>query len=108
MRLLITGAAGMLGQDVGSAASAAGHEVLAYTRAELDVTDPGSVEAVLDRDRPAAVVNCAAFPDVDGAETAREAALSVNGRGAANVARAAARLGAWTVHISSDYVFDGT
>jgi dTDP-4-dehydrorhamnose reductase len=62
---------------------------------------------VLDRDRPDAVVNCAAFTDVEGAESAREAALSVNGRGAANVARAAARLGAWTVHISSDYVFDG-
>ena len=59
------------------------------------------------RARPEVVVNCAAWTDVDGAETAFEAALAVNGAGAGNVARAAAAHGAWVVHVSTDYVFDG-
>jgi dTDP-4-dehydrorhamnose reductase len=54
------------------------------------------------------VVNCAAWTNVDGAETSPDDALAINGEGAGNVARAAAAAGAWTVHISSDYVFDGT
>jgi dTDP-4-dehydrorhamnose reductase len=85
MRLLITGAAGMLGQDVDGAIRAAGHDAVALSRA----------------------VNCAAWTDVDGAESAEDAALAVNGPGAGNVARAAYAAGAWTIHVSSDYVFDG-
>jgi dTDP-4-dehydrorhamnose reductase len=53
------------------------------------------------------VVNCAAWTDVDGAERSPDEALAVNGSGAGNVARAAADSGAWTIHVSSDYVFDG-
>jgi dTDP-4-dehydrorhamnose reductase len=56
---------------------------------------------------PDVVVNCAAWTDVDGAESAAEAALAVNGPGAGNIAAAATRAGAWTIHVSSDYVFDG-
>jgi dTDP-4-dehydrorhamnose reductase len=108
MRLLITGAAGMLGQDVAAAASACGHDVLGVAHAELDVTDREAVAALFDRCRPDAVVNCAAWTDVDGAEAAEDRALAVNGPGAGNVARAAASVGAWTLHISSDYVFDGS
>jgi dTDP-4-dehydrorhamnose reductase len=107
MRLLVTGAAGMLGTDVCSAATAAGHEVLAPVLAELDVTDSAAVRAVIGRDRPDAIVNCAAWTDVDGAEEAEELALAVNGDGAANVASAAADAGAHVIHVSTDYVFDG-
>ncbi|HZU40869.1 MAG TPA: dTDP-4-dehydrorhamnose reductase [Solirubrobacteraceae bacterium] len=107
MRLLITGAAGMLGQDVRSAAQDAGHEPIALARAELDITDEAVVRAAIDAARPDAVINCAAWTNVDAAETEERAATAVNGDGAGHVARAAAACGAWTVHVSSDYVFDG-
>jgi dTDP-4-dehydrorhamnose reductase len=107
MRILITGAAGMLGQDVSAAAQAAGHEPISLPRAELDVADRGAVDQSLAEAAPDVVVNCAAWTDVDGAESAYERALAVNGPGAGNVARAAARAGAWTIHVSTDYVFDG-
>lgn len=105
-RLLITGAGGMLGQDVVQAAGDV--DTVALPRAELDITDSDAVDEALRRHRPEIVVNCAAWTDVDGAETDAEAATAVNATGAANVARSAAAIGAWTIHISSDYVFDGT
>jgi dTDP-4-dehydrorhamnose reductase len=108
MRLLITGAGGMLGQDLVSAASAAGLECVALARADLDITDRKAVKAAVSSAEPDAVINCAAWTDVDGAETSFAAALAVNGDGAGNVARAATDAGAWTLHVSSDYVFDGT
>ena len=107
MRLLITGAGGMLGQDVCAAANRAGHRVLGLTRGELDITDLGALARTFAEAAPDAVINCAAWTDVDGAESASDAALAVNGEGAGNVARTAAAHGAWTIHISSDYVFDG-
>ncbi len=107
MRLLITGAAGMLGQDVVAAALAAGHDPVALSRAELDITDAEAVDAAVDGVKPDAVVNCAAWTNVDGAEANEPEAVAVNGEGAGHVAAAAARGGAWTVHVSSDYVFDG-
>ncbi len=97
----------MLGQDVSAVARAAGHEVLGYGHAELDITDGAAVDAVVRGSQPQAVINCAAWTNVDGAETAADPALEVNGLGAGNVARAADSVGAWTVHVSSDYVFDG-
>jgi dTDP-4-dehydrorhamnose reductase len=108
MRILITGAGGMLGSDVCRAASAAGLEVVALDHAALDVADRGAVESAVAHERPGAVVNCAAWTDVDGAESSVEAAMAANRDGAGNVARAAVAHGAWTVHISSDYVFDGS
>ncbi|HEY8763314.1 MAG TPA: dTDP-4-dehydrorhamnose reductase [Solirubrobacteraceae bacterium] len=107
MRLLITGAAGMLGLDV-AAAAADDHEVFAAPRADLDITDPEALAASVSHARPDAVINCAAYTNVDLAERSIEAACAVNGDGAGNVARAAAAAGAWTIHVSSDYVFDGT
>jgi dTDP-4-dehydrorhamnose reductase len=107
MRLLITGAAGMLGHDVGEAAAAAGHELIAFGHGRLDITDAAAVDDAVGGARPDVVVNCAAYTDVDGAETERELAEAVNGRGAGNVARAATAAGAWTIYISTDYVFDG-
>ena len=107
MRLLVTGAAGMLGRDVVTAAGDAGHEVAALARADLDITDAAAVRAAVLTTRPAAVIHCAAWTDVDGAEEAEEAATVVNGAGAGNVAAAAAEAGARIVHVSTDYVFDG-
>ncbi|HET8954455.1 MAG TPA: dTDP-4-dehydrorhamnose reductase [Solirubrobacterales bacterium] len=107
MKLLVTGAAGMLGRDVMLAAGNAGHDLVGYGRAELDVTDPAALDRKLDLERPDVVVNCAAWTDVDGAEDAEEAAFAVNGAGAGNVAAAAAKVEARVVQVSTDYVFDG-
>jgi dTDP-4-dehydrorhamnose reductase len=107
MRLLVTGGAGMLGQAVVAAATRLGHDVVALSRPELDITDTDHVRRVVAAAEPRAVVNCAAWTDVDGAETAEAAATAVNGDGAGNVARAAAETGARIVHVSTDYVFDG-
>jgi dTDP-4-dehydrorhamnose reductase len=107
MKLLITGAGSMLGTEVARAAGAAGHDVLALSRAELDVTDADAALTAVEAARPDVVLNCAAWTDVDGAEVVFEEALAVNGHGAGHVARAAAREGAWIVQISSDYVFSG-
>jgi dTDP-4-dehydrorhamnose reductase len=108
VKLLVTGAAGMLGRDVLLAAGNAGHDVIGYGRAELDVSDPASVGRKLDLERPDVVVNCAAWTDVDGAEESEEQAFAVNGRGAGNVAAAAAEIEARILHVSTDYVFDGS
>jgi len=105
MRLLVTGAAGMLGHDVTTAAARAGHDVTALSRRELDVADAAAVRAAVAAVRPDAIVNCAAWTDVDGAEANEEAAIAINGAGAGNVAAAAA--GAFVVQLSTDYVFDG-
>jgi dTDP-4-dehydrorhamnose reductase len=108
MRLLVTGAAGMLGRDVVAAAGDAGHEALALARADLDITDAAAVRAAVLAAQPDAVINCAASTDVDGAESAEAAATAINGTGAGHVAAAAAAAGALVVHVSSDYLFDGT
>jgi dTDP-4-dehydrorhamnose reductase len=97
----------MLGTDICAAAENAGHEVFACGHAELDVTDGTAVEAKFKHVKPDVVINCAAWTDVDRAEAAEQAALAVNGSGAGNVAAAGASIGAWTIHISTDYVFDG-
>jgi dTDP-4-dehydrorhamnose reductase len=98
----------MLGTDVCRAAAAAGYELVALDHAALDVTDARAVEAAVSGVRPDAVVNCAAWTDVDGAESELDAALAANRDGATNVARAAVAHAAWTVHVSTDYVFEGT
>jgi dTDP-4-dehydrorhamnose reductase len=108
MRLLVTGGAGMLGQAVANAATRLGHDVIALSRADLDVTDADHVRRVIAACDARAVVNCAAWTDVDGAEAAEAQATAVNGEGAGNVARAAAETGTRLVHVSTDYVFDGT
>jgi dTDP-4-dehydrorhamnose reductase len=107
MRLLVTGAGGMLGRDVMRAGERAGHELAGLAHSELDVGDAHAVEAVIARIRPDAIVNCAAWTDVDGAESHRAQAHAVNADGAGNIARAAAAAAAPLVHVSTDYVFDG-
>jgi dTDP-4-dehydrorhamnose reductase len=108
VKLLVTGAAGMLGRDVMLAAGNAGHQVVGFGHAELDIGDAAAVSAKIESERPDVVVNCAAWTDVDGAEEAEEEATAVNGAGAGNVAAAAAAVGASVVYVGSDYVFDGS
>jgi len=98
----------MLGRAVVEAASRLGHDVHACTRAELDICDPDATRLALGSSRPQAVVNCAAYTDVDGAESDWQNAEAVNAGGAGNVAAAAAEIGALIVHVSTDYVFDGS
>jgi dTDP-4-dehydrorhamnose reductase len=107
MRILITGAGGMLGQDVTTAARTAGHDAVALARGNLDITDAGAVAGVVAEARPDAVVNCAAWTKVDEAEADPQGATAVNAHGAGNVGAAAYAAGAWTIHLSTDYVFDG-
>lgn len=97
----------MLGRDLTEAVGDQ-VELLALGHGDLDIADRQAVEEALERARPDVVVNCAAWTDVDGAEGESAAATAVNGAGAGNVARSAFATGAWTIHISSDYVFDGT
>jgi dTDP-4-dehydrorhamnose reductase len=108
VKVLVTGAGGMLGRDVARAAEAAGHEALALRRGELEITDGSAVSAALEQARPDAVINCAAWTDVDGAEAEEALAAEVNHRGAGYVARSAADAGARLVHVSTDFVFDGS
>ncbi len=108
MKLLVTGAAGMLGRDVMLAAGNAGHQVVGFGHAELDVADADAVGAKIAAERPDVVINCAAWTDVDGAEEHEDEATLVNGVGAGNAADAAASVGASVVYVGSDYVFDGS
>lgn len=103
----MTGAGGMLGRDVVAAAARGNHEVVALARADLDVTDAASVAERVAAESPEAVLNLAAWTDVDGAESDPAGAAAVNVEGARNVAAAAAAAGARVLFVSTDYVFDG-
>lgn len=110
--LVITGAAGMLGQRVVADAKAAGWTVVGLdlrgSDLSVDLTDPAATSAALAETGADAVIHCAAWVDVDGAEEKEDAALRVNGLASENIARAANEHGARLVAVSTDYVFDGT
>jgi len=106
LKILITGSGGLLGRFA-SAVAAARHEVLALSRADLDVTDRAAVDHAVGRFLPRAVLHCAAYTDVDGAERHSGLAMEVNAVGAEWVAKASRRVGAAMVLVSTDYVFDG-
>jgi dTDP-4-dehydrorhamnose reductase len=107
MRLMVSGASGMLGHDVMRAGRRARHGLVGLAHGELDVADGEAVERAVARVRPEAIVNCAAWTDVDGAEAHPRQAHAVNADGAGNLARAAAAAGVPLVHVSTDYVFSG-
>lgn len=106
MRVAVVGARGQLGAAIVQEFSRA-HDVVPLTHGDLDVADDREVAAAMDRLRPAAIINCAAFNDVDGAEDRPIDALSVNAFAVRSLARAAVDLDAILVHYSSDFVFDG-
>lgn len=112
MKVLVTGAGGMLGTDVCAALAERGHRVVATGRREgftpLDVTDTDWTMTLLTAERPEVVLHCAAWTDVDGAERDPDGAYRGNALGAWNVASAAAKTGALMVYVSTDFVFDGT
>ena len=107
MKILITGAGGVLGSALNKEAASRGIEVVSLSRDELDITNAKQSQERIGDSKPDIVFNCAAFSNVDRSETEPEQALSVNRDGARNVALASREIGARMVHISTDYVFDG-
>lgn len=108
MKVLITGAAGMLARAVRHEFETRGHEVCALDRAALDVTDVAAVEAAVGECCPDAVIQCAAYTRVDDAERDEAGAHRVNAESTLYLARACRAVGARLVYPSTDYVFDGT
>lgn len=108
MKVLVTGAGGQVGRAVLRLAPSARVEAVGLTRADLDVTNAEQVRAAVRQHRPDAVVHAAAYTAVDRAEAEPEAAFAVNADGPAHVAEACAEAGVPLVHLSTDYVFDGT
>jgi dTDP-4-dehydrorhamnose reductase len=107
MRLLVTGARGLLGAAIVREFAAAGWEVVPLQRAALDVTDGAAVAQQVSHAHPDLVVNCVAYNDVDGAENDAVAALQVNALAVRSLAAAARTAGAIFVHYGTDFVFDG-
>ena len=107
MKILITGASGLVGRALVEHCSHHGDEVLAYDHKALDIGDPDGAEAIIAEQRPEAVINCAAWTDVDGCESDPGRAERVNALGPENLARASRNANAVLITISTDYVFDG-
>jgi dTDP-4-dehydrorhamnose reductase len=108
LKVIVTGAGGLVGRAAVSAFAAKGDSVIGLTRDELDISDEAQVRARIDSAAPDVVVNCAAWTDVDGCEADEGHALRANALGPELLALACRRLGALLITISTDYVFDGT
>lgn len=108
MRVLVTGAGGQLGRELCVRLPRAGYEVLPFTRAQADFTQPDAVRAAIAAERADWVINCAAYTAVDKAETDSATAFAVNRDAARAVAEAVAGYGGRLLHVSTDFVFDGT
>lgn len=106
MRIAVTGAGGMLGQDLCRVLGTR-HEVYPLRRGDLDITDPDAVTETLGRIAPQVVVHAAGWTDVDGCERDPDRAFRVNALGSRYVALGAASAGAALLYLSTDYVFDG-
>ena len=107
MKVVVTGAAGLVGRAAVSAFAAKGAAVIGLARNELDISDESAVRQTLDAQSPDVVVNCAAWTDVDGCEFDKDRALRANALGPELLALACRRSGALLITISTDYVFDG-
>ena len=106
MQVLLTGAAGQLGQELLPRLQKLG-EVVAITRAECDLGSTEEIRGMMEKVRPAVIVNAAAYTAVDQAESQRKLAYAINCTAPGVLAEEAQRLGAMLVHYSTDYVFDG-
>ncbi len=104
---LIAGAGGLLGRAITTRLAASGWNTVALTHADLDITNREQTESIIEKTRPDIVINCAATADVDRCEREPDWAYAVNESGARWLARAASAADAETVHVSTDYVFDG-
>jgi dTDP-4-dehydrorhamnose reductase len=108
VKVAITGAGGQLGVDLVEHCTAMGDEVVALDRSSLDITDPVAVREFLQSERPDAVINAAAYTAVDACETNRATAFAVNADAVGLLSATCDLVGAHLVHVSTDYVFDGT
>ena len=108
MKVLITGAGGLVGRALVEHCRANNDEVFAYDHRSLDIADFGAAETAIGGRLPDAVINCAAWTDVDGCERDPRKTELVNSRGPENLARASRLVNAVFITISTDYVFDGT
>ncbi|MBC7807166.1 MAG: dTDP-4-dehydrorhamnose reductase [Akkermansiaceae bacterium] len=113
MKILVTGAGGMLGTDVCAEIARRGHDVIRTGRGErdgfvsLDITDTRKAVETIRREAPDTIIHCAAWTDVDGAERTPDPAYRVNALGSWNLAHAAGEAGTWLIGVSTDFVFDG-
>lgn len=109
MIILVTGVKGQLGHDVVNQLTKRGHEAIGVDIAEMDITDKDSVDAVISRVQPQAVIHCAAWTAVDAAEDEENIpkVRAVNATGTQNIADACKKIDAKMMYISTDYVFDG-
>ncbi len=108
MKIVVTGTTGQVVTSLIERGAAAGHDVIAIGRPDLDLADPASVVRALSAATPDVLVSAAAYTAVDKAEGESDLAHAVNGTGPGAVAQAASALGVPLIHISTDYVFDGT
>jgi len=108
MKLVVTGAGGQLGHDVVLHAESLGDDVVGVDKAALDITDAVAVGALLSSTRPDAVINAAAYTAVDACESNESLAYAVNADAVGHLSAACELVGAHLVHVSTDYVFDGT
>lgn len=108
MKILVTGASGQLGYDVGRELERRDMAFCAPTSTEMDITDRDAVMNYISQEHPDAVIHCAAYTKVDQAEDEPEKCWAVNVDGTTNIATACRKLGAKMVYISTDYVFPGT
>ena len=112
MRILVTGARGMLGREVVRVFENAGHDVIAADvmpeGTYLDITEPAAIRKALITERPGWLINCAAYTNVDACEDHEDQAFSLNAQGPEYLAQACSRFGVSLLHVSTDYVFDGT
>lgn len=108
MKVLLTGANGQLGRCVQDVFARTDYELVALDRAALDISDAEAVSSAVAKHKPQAIINAAAYTAVDKAEAEPELAAQINTVGPSNLARAADEIGAVLIHISTDYVFDGS
>ncbi|MCL1866951.1 MAG: dTDP-4-dehydrorhamnose reductase [Oscillospiraceae bacterium] len=108
MKILLTGAKGMLASDVAKRLDCLGIDFLGIDIDELDITDEAAVLDFVKAYKPDSVIHCAAYTAVDKAEDESELCMRVNSDGTANIAKACKSVGAQMLYISTDYVFDGT
>jgi dTDP-4-dehydrorhamnose reductase len=108
MKVVVTGAAGQLGQDVLLELERKNHQAFGVDRQQLDITNEEDVLAVISKVKPDVILHCAAYTNVDAAEENEDAAYQVNAAGTENLAKAAKLNGSKVIYISTDYVFDGT
>lgn len=107
-RWMVTGAGGMVGTDLTEELLARAEDVIAVTKSDLDIADSQMLEAFVREKRPSIIVNCAAYTRVDDAESNEKVANAINGSSVELLASAANAVEAMLVHISTDFVFDGS